>query len=51
MHQKIHVIEICGNPNNIQNIMKKTRKDNQKVGKIGQAINQTPTQKLKHDKI
>jgi len=31
--------------------MEKIRKYNQKVGKIGQAINQTPTQGSKHDKI
>jgi len=51
MHQEILVTERYGSPNNIRNIMKKTRENNQKVGKIGQVISQTPTQELEHDKI
>jgi hypothetical protein len=31
--------------------MKKTRENNQKVGKISQTISQTPTQEPEHDKI
>jgi len=31
--------------------MEKSGEDNQKVGKIGKAIRQTPTPRLEHDKI
>jgi hypothetical protein len=40
-----------GSPSCIQNVVRKIGEDNQKVGKIGQVISQTPTLRIKHDKI
>jgi hypothetical protein len=50
MHQGIPIIEKWGNPNNIKNIMKRTKENNQKVGKTGQFISKKPTQEPEHDK-
>jgi hypothetical protein len=44
-------IEGWGSLSCAQNVVQKTKEDNQKVGKIGQIISQTFTLKLKHDKI
>jgi hypothetical protein len=50
-HWGVFAIERCDNPNHVQNVVKKDREDNQKVGKVGQVVNQTPTLGLEHDKI
>jgi hypothetical protein len=39
----MHVIEGWGNQSRIQNAMEKNEKNNQKVGKIGQVVNQMLT--------
>jgi len=39
MHQRVPTIEGWGNLSHIQSAMEKTRENNWKVGKIGQAIN------------
>jgi hypothetical protein len=51
MHQRIHVIEKWGNSSHIQSVVKKIKKINQKLKKIGQTINQAPTLNPKHDSI
>jgi hypothetical protein len=45
------IIEGWGSPSCVQSVMKKTREDNQKVGEIGQIVNQTFAIGPKHDKI
>jgi hypothetical protein len=50
-HQKILVIEGWGNPNCIQSAMQKIGQVSQKLGKIGQNVNQTLTPRPKHDRI
>ncbi len=42
MHQEILAIQGCGNPSHIWNVMESDGEDNQKVGKVGRAINQAP---------
>jgi hypothetical protein len=37
------IIERCGNPSSIQNIMEKFKEDNQNDGKTYQIIRQAPT--------
>jgi hypothetical protein len=48
--QKLPTIEGWGNPNHIRSI-KKTREDNQKVGKINRYVNQAPHFGPEHNKI
>jgi hypothetical protein len=50
-HQKMPAIERWDNPSCVQNVMQKTKEDNQKVGKIGRIINQMPTPRPQHDKM
>jgi hypothetical protein len=51
-HWRVFAIEGCDKPNHVQNVVKKNREDNQKVGKVGQVVNHfTPTLGLEHDKI
>jgi hypothetical protein len=50
-HQRILTIKGWGSPNHVRSVVQKTRKDNRKVGKIGQAINYAPTPGSKQDKI
>jgi len=50
-HQGMHTIEGWSNPSRIRSVMEKTREINRKPKKIGQAVNETPTPKLEHDKI
>jgi hypothetical protein len=45
------IIEGCGSPSRIQSIVEKIGEDHQKVGKIGQTINQMHAPSPKHDKI
>jgi len=42
MHQEILAIQGCGNPSHIWSVMESDGEDNQKVGKVGRAINQAP---------
>jgi hypothetical protein len=51
MHRRIPTIEGWGSSSCVQSVVEKTKENNQKVGKIGQTINQTSIPKLKHDKI
>jgi hypothetical protein len=44
-------IEGWGNPSHVQNVVEKTREDNQKVGKTNRIISQTFAPMPKHDKI
>jgi len=51
-HWRVFAIEGCDKPNHVQNVVKKNREDNQKVGKVGQVVNRfTPTLGPEHDKI
>jgi hypothetical protein len=51
MHRGILAIEGWGNPNCIQNVVKKIEKTSRKPKKIGRIISQTPTSEPKHNKI
>jgi hypothetical protein len=50
-HWKILVIEGCGNPSHVWNVVKKLGESNRNAEKIGWIINQTLALRLKHDKI
>jgi hypothetical protein len=50
-HWRIPTIEGCGNRSRVQNIVEKDGEDNWKVGKVGWAISQAFTLRLKHDNI
>jgi len=50
-HWGMPAIEGWSNSNRIQNVGEKNGKNNWKVGKTSRTINQTPTLRLKHDKI
>ncbi len=50
-HQGMPTTKERGSPSCIQNVVRKIGEDNQKVGKTGQVISQTPTLRIKHDKI
>jgi hypothetical protein len=50
-HWEMPTIEGWGNPIHIQSVVKKNGENNWKAQKIGQAISQTLTPELKHDKI
>jgi hypothetical protein len=45
-HWERLAIEGCDSLNHVQSVMEKFGEDNQKVGKIGQVINQMPTPRL-----
>ncbi len=51
MHQRMLIIEGCGNLSHVQNVVEKNGEKNQKPRKIGQSISQVPTLRLKYDKI
>ncbi len=50
-HQGLLAIEGWGSPSHVQNVVQKTREDNQKVGKTSQVVSQVPMLRLEHDKI
>jgi hypothetical protein len=50
-HWGILIIEGCGSPNHVQNVVEKIGEDNQKVGKISWSLNQVLALGLEHDKI
>jgi len=50
-HWRVFAIEGCDNSNHVQNVVKKDKEDNQKVGKVSQVVNQTFALELEHDKI
>jgi hypothetical protein len=47
-HWRIPIIERCGSPNHVQNVMEKTKEDN---WNINQTLSQTLDPRPKHDKI
>ncbi len=50
-HWRRPVIERCGNPNHVQNIVKKIGKDSWKVRKIDLTISKMPAPRSEHDKF
>jgi hypothetical protein len=47
----ILAIKGWGNPSHVQNVVQKTREDNQKAKKTNQIINQMPTLRPKYDNM